>query len=274
MSTVITIQPKNKWQLIDLAEVWRFRDLFFIFTWRDITVRYKQTMLGVIWVVFQPLLTTLIFTVFFGNLAKIPSDNMPYALFVLCGLVYWNYFSGILTHASSSFVENESIITKTYFPKIILPLSSILTNSVDFSINVILLIIACFIFRVNPSVSSLYILPICWFITSITAAGAGLFLASLNVKFRDVRYILPFFIQLLLFVSPVIYPVSIMRPSNRMLIALNPMTGVIGAVRSVLSGSSEVGYSLLIISFVISMLIFFIGLVYFNKTERFFADIL
>lgn len=276
MKTDITvvIKPKKPWEFLNFFELWQYRDLFYIFTWRDITVRYKQTALGILWVIFQPLLTTVIFTIFFGNLAKIPSDNLPYALFVLCGLVYWNYFSGIVSHASNAFIENESIVKKIYFPRIILPLSSIFTNTIDFSINIVLLLIIGLFFRISPSLSSIYILPVCWVITSIVASGVGLFLASLNVKFRDVRYILPFFIQLLLFVTPVIYPLTIMRPSNRLLMSLNPMTGVVTSVRTVLSGSASIDFGAILFSLVMAIVIFFIGLLYFNKTERFFADII
>lgn len=271
---VTIIRAKKPWEFLNFSELWSFRDLFYIFTWRDITVRYKQTVLGIIWVIFQPLLTTVIFTVFFGNLAKIPSDNLPYALFVLCGLVFWNYFSGIVSHASNTFIENESIVKKTYFPRIILPLSSIFTNSIDFLINVILLVAVSLFFGMTPTLHALYIFPICWFISSIAGAGVGLFLASLNVKYRDVRYILPFFIQLLLFITPVIYPLTIMRPSNRLLMALNPMTGVITSVRLVFSESGSVDIGIIAFSLLMAVVLFFIGLLYFNKTERFFADII
>jgi len=187
----ILINSKSGQEFISISEIWRYRDLFYIFTWRDLKVRYKQTILGILWVVFQPLMTTLIFTVFFGNLAKIPSGKLPYSLFVLCGLVFWTFFSTALTHASDSMVANESIIKKVYFPKIILPFSSILTSFVDFLINFIILLVFAMVVGYYPSIWALIIFPVAIFITGLTSVGLGLLLASINVKYRDVRYILP-----------------------------------------------------------------------------------
>ena len=269
----IVIKPKQKWQLVDLAELWRYRELFYIFTWRDIKVRYKQTLLGVLWVIFQPLVSTGIFTIFFGRLAKIPSDNLPYELFVLIGLVFWMFFSNSVTHASGSMIENLNIIKKVYFPKEILPVSASLTSLVDFLINFIVVLVATFLFGFVPSLTTLIIIPIAVIITIFTASGLGMFLASLNVKYRDVRYILPFFIQTMLFVTPVIYPTATLRDSFRPFLALNPMTGVIESTRSVISGSSTLDLKMLIISVVSSIIIFLCGLIYFRQTERFFADI-
>ena len=270
-SREIVISPKT-FGVIDLAEIIRFRELFYIFSWRDIKVRYKQTLLGVIWVIFQPLVTTLIFTVFFGNLAKIPSGDMPYPLFVLTGLVFWNYFSNSVTHAANSMVENESIIKKVYFPKIILPLSSLLTGFIDFLINLSLLFLFAIATGHIPNLKILYLLPFSLLVTIFSSAGLGLFLASINVKYRDVRYILPFFIQILLFISPVIYPLSILSPSHKIYMAFNPMSGAVEAARGIFSGTPP-DFSLMIVSAFSSLLILFTGFIYFSKTERFFADI-
>ena len=215
-----------------------------------------------------------IFTVFFGKLAKIPSDGLPYSLFVLVGLVFWGFFSGTLTHASNSLVENEGIIKKTYFPRLILPLSAIATGLVDFGISFILLLSIAFYFGHVPSLLSLVIIPLGLVISSLGAAGLGLFLAAFNVKYRDVRYILPFFIQTLIFLTPVIYPLSIVGLSNRLVIAINPIAGVIESARKVISGSTIIDYQVLAISAVSSILLFIIGLYYFRATERFFADII
>lgn len=271
-SKVTVIKPKQKWQLFDFQELWFYRELFWIFTWRDIKVRYKQTLLGIIWVVFQPLVTTGIFTIFFGKLAKIPSGNLPYELFVFIGLVFWSFFSGALSHASSSMVENANLLKKVYFPREILPLSSIVTSFVDFGINLTLLFIFVIIYRYFPSPLILIVLPLAIIITALTASGVGFFFASVNVKYRDVRYILPFFIQILLFLTPVIYPSSVVNESFRFLFALNPMTGVIDSIRQVLSGSSEVNLPMLVISIFSSVSVFILGLIYFRATERFFAD--
>ncbi len=271
--TEIFIKPKQVWKLIDLSEIWQYRELLYIFAWRDIKVRYKQTMLGILWVIFQPLVTMAIFTFFFGKMAKIPSGELPYSLFVLCGLVFWTFFSGSLSHASDSLVANESIIKKVYFPKVILPLSSVITFFVDFSINLILLIILAIFFGFIPQLLGLIIFPVGIILTAITSCGLGLLLSSFNVKYRDVRYILPFFIQILLFVTPIIYPLSIVSPTNRIVMALNPMTSVIEAVRFVFSPTYMLKPELIVVSLISSIFIFIFGLWYFRKTEDFFADI-
>ncbi len=268
------IKPKSNWWEIDFKELWDYRELFIIFAWRDIKVRYKQTLLGVAWVVFQPLVTSLIFTVFFGNLAKIPSGKLPYPLFVLTGLVFWTYFSNVLSHASQSLIENENIIKKVYLPKIIIPISAVFTGLVDFAINLVILIFSSiFIFKKIPAPSFLFIVPLGVLISSIAASGIGLFLAALNVKYRDVRYILPFFIQLMLFLTPVIYPSSILRPSNKFILALNPMSGVIESVRAVIS-KTPLDMFALGVSFVASIGFLIIGLYYFRSTERFLSDLI
>ncbi len=268
------IKQRPEWQLVDFAEIWKYRELFWIFAWRDIKVRYKQTFLGAAWAVFQPLVSMLIFTVFFGNFAKVPSDGLPYPLFVLIGLVFWTYFSGSLSHASSSLVENENIVKKVYFPRIILPLSSIVTNLVDFGIAFLMMLILSFFLGYAPNLRALYIFPIGLLITSTTAAGLGLFLSAVNVKYRDVRYILPFFIQMMIFLTPVIYPTTIVRPSNRLIMALNPMTGVIELARSVFKINAVFEWQLFTISLVSACALLLIGLYYFRATERFFADII
>ena len=271
METII--KPKPKWALLDLKEIWEYRELFWIFAWRDIKVRYKQTFLGVGWAVFQPLFSMFIFTIFFGNFAKIPSGEIPYPLFVLTGLVFWNYFSGILSRASNSLIENEGIVKKVYFPREILPLSTIGSNLIDFGISLVLLLIVSVYFHFTPNILVLFIVPLGLIIGTLGAGGLGLLLSSFNVKYRDVRYILPFFIQMMIFLTPVIYPTNIMRPSFRYLIALNPMTGVIDAARVVFSGGTTLNWTTLAISGMASVLLFIIGLYYFKSTERFFADL-
>jgi len=274
MTNIVTvIKPRPKWHLIDFSEIWKFRELFYIFTWRDLKVRYKQTALGFLWAIFQPLSQTFIFTIFFGNLAKIPSGELPYPLFVLIGLVFWTFFAGALTNASNSLVTNEAIIRKIYFPRLILPLSSILTSFVDFTITSILLLGFLIYYGFSPSLNVLWIVPLGILISSLAAAGGGFFLSAINIKYRDVRVILPFFIQTLIFLSPVIYPTNIVRPSNRILMALNPMTGVIEAARSAISGTGVINWETFGISALAAIFIFLVGLYYFKATERFFADI-
>lgn len=269
----VIIKAKPKWQLIDLSEIWRYRELFYVFTWRDLKIRYKQTLLGVIYVVFQPIVSTVIFTIFFGNLAKIPSGNLPYSIFVLSGLIFWNFFSGSLTRASNSMLENVNIITKVYFPKIILPLSAIVTFFVDFVINFIIFIGFAAILGYMPNFRIFLILPLAIILTTITIIGVGLLLASINVKYRDVKNILPFLIQIMLFLTPVIYPLSIMDERNRLIMALNPMTTVIEAMRTVFYQEFTLDPSIIFVSVLSAFFFLFIGLWYFRKTEHFFADI-
>jgi lipopolysaccharide transport system permease protein len=269
----IIIKPKRSWQLIDFIELWQYRELLYIFAWRDVKVRYKQTALGILWVIFQPLVSMIIFTVFFGNLAKIPSGNLPYSLFVLSGLVFWNFFSTALSHSSDSMVSNEHILKKVYFPKIILPCSSIVTSFVDLVINLLILFIFALLIGFVPNVLALIVIPFAILLTSITAVGIGLFLSSFNVKYRDVRYVLPFFIQILLFLTPVIYPLSIVTDRNKLIMALNPMTSVVESVRMIFSQAQVLNPVLILISMLSSVIILFFGLWYFQRTERFFADI-
>lgn len=272
--TEIIIRAKPKWQLLDVGELWRCRELFLILSWRDVKIRYKQTFLGVAWVVFQPLVNMVLFSYFFGKVANIPSGDLPYPLFVLCGLVFWTFFSNAINNASNSLIINEEIIKKVYFPKIVAPLAAILTALLDFAITLLLLFVSLVFFGRTLSASAFFIIPLAIFITLITVCGIGTFCAALNVKYRDVRIILPFFIQILLFVTPVIYPVSILNKEHLYIIALNPMTGAIDAVRTVVSGSNAVRYDLLGIGCITSLVILYVGLYYFNKTERFFADII
>lgn len=269
----IVIKPKSKWMFIDLFEIWRYRELFYIFAWRDIKVRYKQTYLGIAWALFQPLVSMVIFTVFFGRLAKIPSGDLPYSLFVLCGLVFWGFFSGALTHASNSLVDNENIIKKIYFPRMILPFSAIITSLIDFAVSLFVFLVFAAILGRLPNLMFIPVLFIGLLVASLGASGLGLFLSSFNVKYRDVRYILPFFVQIMLFLTPVIYPTTIVRESNKYIMALNPMTGVIEAVRSTFSVNMQTDWLLLGLSSLSAVIIFIIGLAYFRKTESFFADI-
>ncbi len=271
---MITITPRNNWWNIDWKELWRFRELFFIFAWRDIKVRYKQTFLGIAWTVFQPVTTMIIFTVFFGKLARISSGKLPYSLFVLGGLVFWNFFSGVLSHASNSLIENENLIKKVYFPKIFLPLSSILVSFVDFTINLIILILYSLVLKFTPSIYAILIIPLAILLTTVTSAGLSLFTSALNVRFRDVRYILPFFIQILLFVTPVIYPLSIVSSTNKLIMALNPMTAVIDSSREALSGTVILNWPVIITSITSAVIIFASGLAYFKHTEKYIADII
>lgn len=268
------IKPKNKWWQFDSKEIWQFRDLFYFFTWRDVKVKYKQTVIGALWAVFQPFVTMIIFTIFFGKLANMPSDNIPYPIFVYTGLLFWTLFSTSLAQTSNSFIENEKIVTKIYFPRIILPVSSIITNIVDFFVAFFILIGMMVYYHYTPSLLGLLLLPLLIVMTIFSTLGIGLFFASLNVKYRDIRFILPFFIQLLLFITPVIYPASIVSEKYRWILGLNPMTGVIDAARAGMLGNKPIDFVLLGVSLASMAVYCILGYFYFKKVERYFADVI
>ncbi len=272
-NALVVIQPKKIVSLADLRELWIYRELLYFFSWRDIKVRYKQTFIGILWAVFQPLITMIVFTVFFGKLAGIPSNGVPYAIFVYVGLLFWQFFSAALSDTSNVLINNQAIVTKVYFPRLILPISAVMTNLIDFAISAVILVGLMVYYGYVPNLSGLFILPVLLFITFMAAVGAGLFLASINVKYRDVRYALPFFIQLLLFLTPVIYPASIAGKYSWIL-AINPMTGVIQSARAALLATAPINWILIADSFVGTLILLVIGVYMFKKTERFFADII
>lgn len=268
--TVIKSQKSFSWD--ELREIWNYRELLYFFTWRDLKVRYKQTFIGVAWAIFQPLITMVVFSVFFGYLAKMPSDDIPYPIFVYVGLLLWQFFSGSLSAISSCLINNKSIITKVYFPRIILPISATITKFVDFLIASGILVGLMFYYGYVPRLSGFLILPLLVFIAFMAALGLGLFLAALNVKYRDVGYVLPFFIQLMFFMTPVIYPASLTGIYSWFL-AINPMTGVIKAARAALLGNFPINWELLGISALACFVVLIFGFWYFKKTEKYFADI-
>ncbi|PIT97163.1 phosphate ABC transporter permease, partial [Candidatus Berkelbacteria bacterium CG10_big_fil_rev_8_21_14_0_10_41_12] len=236
------ITPPKGLVNINLSEIWRYRDLLYILVWRDIKVRYKQTVVGVVWAIFQPLLTMIIFSVLFGRLAKLPSEGVPYPVFVYTGLLLWNYFSSSLANSSESLISNDAIIKKVYFPRILLPGSTVVTPAVDFVISFIIFLALMFYYHFTPSAVGLLLIPVLLLITMISSLGLGLFLSSLNIKYRDVRHILPFFIQILMYITPVIYPVSIIPANFQWIAYLNPMSGVITLARSLLLHTSSVDW--------------------------------
>lgn len=267
------VPPKGLAQ-INLSELWRFRELLYIFIWRDIKVRYKQTLLGIVWAILQPLLTMVIFSLFFGRLMKIPSQGIPYPVFVYAGLLLWNYFYSALTDISNSLIGNENMIKKVYFPRIILPIAQATTPAVDFVFAFIVLLGLMWFYHYSPHWLGLVALPILLVMALGTALGLGFFLAALNAKYRDVRFILPFFTQLLLFVTPVIYPLDIIPQRFQAIAMLNPLTGIITMSRSLLLDLPLPPHwlRLLAISVLVTTLLFIFGMTYFRKTERFFAD--
>ena len=272
MQILTVIRPKKIFTFADVKELWAFRELLYFFTWRDLKVRYKQTSIGILWAILQPFLTMVVFTIFFGNLLKVPSDGVPYPIFVYTGLLFWQFFSSALSDTSNVLVSNQSIITKVYFPRLILPLSAVATKLVDFFFAALVLAGMMVYYGYTPNLSGFFILPLLLLISFMAAVGGGLFLAALNVKYRDVRYALPFFIQILLFVTPVIYPASIAQ-SYSWVLAMNPMTGVIQAARAALLGATPINWVLVVDSFAACAIVLVIGAVYFKRVERYFADI-
>lgn len=267
------IKPKKLFSLRDLKEVWDYRELMYFFTWRDLKVRYKQTAIGALWAIFQPFLTMVVFTIFFGGLLNVPSDGVPYPIFVYTGLLFWQFFASALSDTSNVLITNQSIITKVYFPRLILPLSSVATKFIDFAIASLILVGMMIYYGYTPNILGLLIIPLLLLITFMASTGLGLFMASINVKYRDVRYVLPFFIQILMFVTPVIYPAGILGKYSWIL-ALNPMMGVIQSARAALLGTTVLNWNLVGLSLLATAVLLFIGIYTFKKTERHFADII
>ncbi len=271
--TITIIRPKKIFHLRDLKELWQYRELLYFFTWRDLKVRYKQTAIGAAWAVFQPFITMIVFSVFFGGLAKIPSDGVPYPIFVYVGLLFWQFFSSALGDTSNTLVGNQAIITKVYFPRLILPIASVITKLVEFAISAVILAGLMIYYGYMPNLAGFLLVPLLLFISFLAAVGGGLFLAAVNVKYRDVKFALPFFIQILLFLTPVIYPASIAGKYSKIL-ALNPMMGVIQNARAALLGTAPINWTLIGISLCGCMALLIIGIYVFKKVERYFADII
>ncbi len=267
------IKPAGRFSL-NLGELWEYRELIFFFTWRDIKVKYKQTFFGAAWAVFQPLLLMVVFTVFFARNFKIESGNIPYPVFVFSGLLLWNVFANGLSNAGNSMVTNANIIKKIYFPRLIIPISSILSAMVDFLISMVVYFCLLFFYGFQHTIPGLLLmLPFSMLITLCTTLGAGCFLAALNVKYRDFRYVIPFLIQVLMFMTPIIYPITITDLYwVKMLLLLNPMTGAIELIRCTVMDTPMNQLSVIVASFS-SVFWLIIGIYYFRRTEYYFADL-
>jgi lipopolysaccharide transport system permease protein len=258
---------------LGFSELWDYRELFFFFTWRDIQVKYKQTLLGFLWAVLQPLLMMFVFTIFFGKVLNSPSEGLPYPVFVLSGLILWGLFSNGLLTASNSMVTNANIIKKIYFPRMIIPFSAILSALFDF---IMALIVYCgILIYYQPHIdwaSLIYCIPLALMLSVFAALGPGLLLCALNVKYRDFRYVVPFLIQLLLFLTPVIYPISLLKfDAAKYILSFNPMSAPIALFRAPLLSTSP-DWELISISILSNILLLITGIIYFRKTETFFAD--
>jgi len=273
MSDQITvIKPTGKLQFINVAELWGYRELILSFVKRDIQVRYRQTIIGGLWAIIQPLSTMVIFSFFFGHLAKISGGGVPYPIFSYAGLLLWTYFTGALTTSSGSMVASAGLITKVYFPRIIIPISATITGLLDYFVASVVLIGLMLYYQIVPT-GFIFLVPVTLLLTWFLAMGMGFWLSAINVKYRDIGYILPFFIQLMLFVTPVIYPSSI-APNFKFLLSLNPMTGIIDAHRAMILGGLPINWVGLGISTILVFVILVSGSAYFKSVEKYFADII
>lgn len=271
-SITTIIEPKKGWAPVDIKKIWNYRELLYFLTKRDIKVRYKQTVLGGLWAIIQPVFTMIVFTLLFGRLAKMPSDGIPYPIFVYAGLLPWTYFSNALSASGNSLVGSANLITKVYFPRLIVPASASLAGLLDFFVAMIVLGGLMIYYQFLPGLGIL-LFPFLVGLTFLCAVGAGLWLSALNVQYRDIRYVIPFLIQLWMFVSPVIYPISMIEQKYQWLLALNPMGGVIKAYRASLLSHLPIDWFLLGISTAIILVLFISGLFYFKRMERTFADV-
>jgi lipopolysaccharide transport system permease protein len=266
------LQPSQGWNNRTLSDVWAYRELLYFFIWRDVKVRYKQTLLGAGWAIIQPLMTMVVFTIFFGHLAKVPSDGLPYPVFSLIALVPWTYFASALAGCSTSLSGYQHIISKVYFPRLIIPIAAVVAPLVDFAIGFVILIGFMAWYRIVPGASIVW-LPALMLLALATAASVGIWLAALNVRYRDVRYVMPFVVQLWMFATPVAYPASLVPARWRAVYGLNPMAGVIEGFRWALAGGPPPGVITLVSAGVVIVLIAG-GAVYFRKLEGTFADVI
>jgi len=266
------IAPPRGWFGLNLGELWQYRELLYFFVWRDIKIRYKQTAVGAAWAVFQPLMTMAVFSLFFGKLAKIPSNGLPYPVFYFSALLPWTYFSGALQNATNVVVEQQRVITKVYFPRLVLPLSAVVAGLIDFFIGFVVFLVIMAYYRIVPSLP-IFFFPLFLLMAVLTALGVGLFLSALNAIYRDVRYVLPFLVQFWMFASPVAYPSSLVPQRWRWLYELNPMAGVIDGFRWSLTGKGQPPGILLAASASMVALLVAAGTVYFQKMEGTIADV-
>jgi lipopolysaccharide transport system permease protein len=267
------IQPPRGLGSLDVAAIWEYRELLYFLVWRDVKVRYKQTFIGASWAIFQPAMTMAIFTVVFGNFAKIPSDGLPYAVFAYTALLPWTYFSTALSRSGTGLVSNANLITKVYFPRLIVPLASVMAPAVDFLFAFLLLLGLMAWFGIVPTWGIL-VLPLFFLLAMITALAIGLWLAPLNARYRDVGHTIPFVTQFWMFASPVVYPVSMIPESWRLLYSLNPMVGVIEGFRWALLGKGDTDFSPMLVSVAVVLALLVGGVIFFKRMERTLADVI
>lgn len=270
--SMLVIEPSEGWAPLRLSELWEYRELLYFLVWRDIKVRYKQTVLGAAWAIIQPFFTMVVFSIFFGRLAKMPSDGIPYPIFIYCALLPWQLFAYSLTQSSNSLVANQGLITKVYFPRLIVPASSVLAGLVDFAIAFVILIGMMLFFHITPT-AAIWTLPLFVLFAVMTALAIGLWLSALNVQYRDVAYTIPFLTQFWLFATPIAYPSSLIPEQWRALYGLNPMAGVVEGFRWALLGTSNPSWLLLLVSAIVVVALLISGVFYFRRMEKTYADV-
>jgi lipopolysaccharide transport system permease protein len=273
-TNVVLIRPSKGWVGLRLGDLWEYRELIYFLTWRDIKVRYKQSVLGIMWAIINPFMSMVVYTIFFGTLAKIPSDGVPYPIFSYTGLLPWILFSSALSVASRSMVSSGNMISKIYFPRMIVPLASVMASVVDFLIAFVILIGMMIFYSVTPTIAMLW-LPLLILLALISALGVGFWSSALMVRYRDVGYLMPFVTELWKFITPVVYPASMIPEKWRLLYALNPMTGVVEGFRYALLGTTQgISLPMILVSSGIAILVLISGLFYFRRMEKQFADMI
>ncbi|MCK6581384.1 MAG: ABC transporter permease [Anaerolineae bacterium] len=269
----LRIEPSRGWVPLKLREIWQYRELLYFLTWRDIKVRYKQTVLGAAWAIIQPFMTMVVFTLFFGGLGQIPSDGIPYPIFSYAALVPWTFFASGLTMSSNSLVGSSNLIKKVYFPRLVIPIATVFSGVVDFVLAFVVLILMMLYFGIVPTVNVIF-LPLFLLLAFITSLGVGLWLSAMNVQFRDVRYTVPFLTQFWMFITPIAYPSSLIENETlRAIYGLNPMAGVVEGFRWALLGTNTTPGPVILVSSLAALILFISGLFYFRRMEKTFADV-
>jgi lipopolysaccharide transport system permease protein len=266
------IRPSSGWTALKLGELWAYRELIYFFIWRDIKVRYKQTVLGAAWAIIQPFFTMVVFSLFFGRLAGVPSEGVPYPIFTYAALVPWSFFAHGLSQSSNSLVSNANLITKVYFPRLAVPLAIVLSGIVDFCLAFVVLLGMMLYFGIVPTINLVW-LPLFLLLALVTSLGVGLWLSAMNVQFRDVRYAVPFLTQFWLFATPIAYPSSLLSEPWRTLYAINPMVGVVEGFRWALLGTDTTPGPMVIVSALAALVLLVSGAYYFRRMEKIFADV-
>lgn len=269
---IVRIRPSKGWVSLKLRDLWEYRELLYFLIWRDVKVRYKQTALGASWAIIQPVMTMVVFSLFFGKLGKIPSDGIPYPIFAFAALVPWTFFANGLTHGSNSMVSSANLIKKVYFPRLAIPIASVASGAVDFAIAFGVLLLMMLYYRIFPTVNILW-LPAFLLLALVTSLGVSLWLSAMNVQYRDIKYVVPFITQFWLFATPIAYPSSLLSEPWRTLYAINPMVGVVEGFRWALLGSGMKPGAMIAVSSGASLIILISGAFYFRRMEKSFADV-